>query len=173
MTTNTTTSEGKLIATPVITEPLFPGFEVEEVRTCSARIHTLRKGDGPPLLLLQGYVSLGTCGMWLVLSGLFLFDDDRPEQPPEHGFDVAGLALFVAILGLVFFLLQRLPTPARPIVLQLVESETDRSNERFSQQFKSHRLHLSQFEMRFGFRAEGLSCYADECWIVAAAVRAG
>ncbi len=53
------------------------------------------------------YASLGTCGIWLFLSGLFLFDDDRPEQPPEHGFDFAGVALFMALLGLVFLLLYR------------------------------------------------------------------
>ena len=53
------------------------------------------------------YVSLTVCGVWLLLSGLFLFDDDRPKQPPEHGFDVAGAALFVAILGLFLFLLYR------------------------------------------------------------------
>lgn len=38
-----------------VTESLFPGFEVEEVQTTGARIHTLRKGGGPPLLLLHGY----------------------------------------------------------------------------------------------------------------------
>jgi haloacetate dehalogenase len=43
------------MATPLMTESLFPGFEVEQVQTCNARIHTLRKGDGPPLLLLHGY----------------------------------------------------------------------------------------------------------------------
>ena len=53
------------------------------------------------------YVSLTACGLCLVVSGLFLFDDDRPQQPPEHGFDVAGAALFMAILGFVFFLLYR------------------------------------------------------------------
>jgi hypothetical protein len=53
------------------------------------------------------YASVAACGVWLVLSGLFLFDDDRPEHPPEHGFDVAGVALFIALLGLIFFLLYR------------------------------------------------------------------
>jgi hypothetical protein len=53
------------------------------------------------------FALLGACGVWFVLSGLFLFDDDRPEQQPRHGFDVAGMALFMAVLGLVFFLLYR------------------------------------------------------------------
>jgi DHA2 family multidrug resistance protein len=45
------------------------------------------------------------CGS--VLSGLFLFDDDGPGRQPEHGFDFAGAALFMAVMGLVFFLLYR------------------------------------------------------------------
>ena len=53
------------------------------------------------------YVILGACGVWLVLSGLFLFDDDRPQPQPAHRFDFAGAALFVAVLALVFFLLYR------------------------------------------------------------------
>ena len=53
------------------------------------------------------YAILGACGVWFVLSGLFLFDDDRPEQQPEHGFDFAGAALFMVVLGLIFFLLYR------------------------------------------------------------------
>jgi enamine deaminase RidA (YjgF/YER057c/UK114 family) len=37
MTTNSSTSEDKLMATPLITESLFPGFEVEQVQTCLAK----------------------------------------------------------------------------------------------------------------------------------------
>lgn len=33
----------------------FPGFQVEDVTTSGATIRTLRKGSGPPLLLLHGY----------------------------------------------------------------------------------------------------------------------
>jgi DHA2 family multidrug resistance protein len=53
------------------------------------------------------YAILGACGVWLVLSGLFLFEDDRPGQQPEHGFDFPGAGLFMAVLALVFFLLYR------------------------------------------------------------------
>ena len=34
---------------------LFPGFEQRMIRTSGATIHTLRGGQGPPLLLLHGY----------------------------------------------------------------------------------------------------------------------
>ena len=67
MTTNTTTSEGKPMATSSMTESLFPGFEVEQVQTCNAKIHTLRKGDGPPLLLLHGYPQ--THVIWHKIAG--------------------------------------------------------------------------------------------------------
>ncbi|HEV3256093.1 MAG TPA: MFS transporter [Gemmataceae bacterium] len=53
------------------------------------------------------FAILGACGVWLVLGGLFLFDDDRPGEQPRPGFDFAGAALFMAVLGLVFFLLYR------------------------------------------------------------------
>src|SRR5262249_17753244 len=43
----------------------------------------------------------------LLLIALFLFPDDRPERRPEHGFDFAGAGLFMAVLGLIFFLLYR------------------------------------------------------------------
>jgi haloacetate dehalogenase len=33
----------------------FPGFAVEDVRTSDTTIHTVRKGDGPPILLLHGF----------------------------------------------------------------------------------------------------------------------
>jgi hypothetical protein len=38
-----------------LTQRLFPGLIVEDVQTSGATIHTLRKGSGPPLLLLRGY----------------------------------------------------------------------------------------------------------------------
>jgi MFS family permease len=53
------------------------------------------------------YVILGACGVWFVLNGLFLFEDDRPKHQPEHGFDHMGAALFIVVLGLFFFLLYR------------------------------------------------------------------
>ncbi len=53
------------------------------------------------------YVILGAFGTWFVLSGLFLFEDDRPEKQPEHAFDFAGSALFMVVLALIFFLLYR------------------------------------------------------------------
>ena len=33
----------------------FEGFSTEMIPTAGTRIHTLRKGSGPPLLLLHGY----------------------------------------------------------------------------------------------------------------------
>ena len=53
------------------------------------------------------YTVLGTCGTCLVLIGLFIFPDDRPGHRPQHGFDFAGAGLFVAIYGLILFLLYR------------------------------------------------------------------
>jgi hypothetical protein len=53
------------------------------------------------------YAGIGACGACLVLLGLCLFPDDRPERRPEHGFDFAGAGLFMVILGLIFFLLYR------------------------------------------------------------------
>jgi DHA2 family multidrug resistance protein len=53
------------------------------------------------------FVALGACGACLILLGLFLFPDDRPGHWPQHGFDFAGAALFMAIYGLVLFLLYR------------------------------------------------------------------
>ena len=38
-----------------VSERLFPGFRVEEVKTGGAAIHVLSKGSGPPLLLLHGH----------------------------------------------------------------------------------------------------------------------
>jgi DHA2 family multidrug resistance protein len=53
------------------------------------------------------FVALGTCGAGLVLVGTSIFPDDRPALRPEHGFDFAGVSLFVSIFGLVLFLLYR------------------------------------------------------------------
>jgi DHA2 family multidrug resistance protein len=53
------------------------------------------------------FAALGVCGAGLVLIALFIFPDDRPRRRPEHGFDFAGAGLFVAIFGLVLFLLYR------------------------------------------------------------------
>src|SRR5262249_50197306 len=53
------------------------------------------------------FAALGACGVCLVLVGLFLFPDDRPAQRPQHGFDFVGAGLFMAIFGLVLFLLYR------------------------------------------------------------------
>ena len=53
------------------------------------------------------FAVLGTCGACLVLVGLFIFPDDRPSHRPQHGFDFAGAGLFMAIFGLVLFLLYR------------------------------------------------------------------
>jgi DHA2 family multidrug resistance protein len=53
------------------------------------------------------FLALGVCGACLVLVALFLFPDDRPGRLPEHGFDFAGAGLFVAVFGLVLFLLYR------------------------------------------------------------------
>lgn len=36
-------------------EAYFPGFQAETVETTGTRIHVLRRGSGPPLLLLHGY----------------------------------------------------------------------------------------------------------------------
>jgi haloacetate dehalogenase len=38
-----------------ITQKLFPGFTSEYVKTSGAAVRVLRKGDGPPLLLLHGH----------------------------------------------------------------------------------------------------------------------
>ena len=53
------------------------------------------------------YTILGACGTGLLLVALCLFPDDRPGQRPQHGFDFTGAVLFVAIFGLVLFLLYR------------------------------------------------------------------
>jgi DHA2 family multidrug resistance protein len=53
------------------------------------------------------YAGIGACGVALVLLALCLFPDDRPAQGPERPFDFAGAGLFMAILGLILFLLYR------------------------------------------------------------------
>jgi MFS family permease len=53
------------------------------------------------------FAAVGACGACLVLVGLFIFPDDRPGRRPEHGFDFVGAGLFVAVFGLVLFLLYR------------------------------------------------------------------
>jgi MFS transporter, DHA2 family, multidrug resistance protein len=53
------------------------------------------------------YAALGACGASLLLVGLFIFPDDRPGHRPQHGFDYAGVGLFMAVFGLVLFLLYR------------------------------------------------------------------
>jgi DHA2 family multidrug resistance protein len=53
------------------------------------------------------YFGLGAFGTCLILIGLFLFPDDRPDYQPGHGFDFAGAGLFMAMYGLVLFLLYR------------------------------------------------------------------
>ncbi len=46
---------------------LFPGFEVSDVPTAGVTIHCLRKGSGPPLLLLHGYPQ--THVIWHKIAG--------------------------------------------------------------------------------------------------------
>ncbi len=65
--------------------------------------------DGVQPVLADVVIVISRCvlGPCLILIGLFLFQDDRPAQRPEHGFDFAGAGLFVASFGLVLFLLYR------------------------------------------------------------------
>jgi DHA2 family multidrug resistance protein len=53
------------------------------------------------------FAGIGLCGVVIVLLALCLFIDDRPAQPAEHGFDFAGMGLFMVGLGLILFLLYR------------------------------------------------------------------
>jgi haloacetate dehalogenase len=46
----------------MVSEPLFPGFDVRRVSTSGAEIHCVIGGKGPPLLLLHGYPQ--THAMW-------------------------------------------------------------------------------------------------------------
>ena len=48
-------------------DPLFPGFSVEDIQTTGATIRTLRKGSGPPLLLLHGFPQ--THVIWHKIAG--------------------------------------------------------------------------------------------------------
>ncbi len=76
-------------------ENLFPGFEVSDLQTSGATIHCLRKGAGPPLLLLHGYPQ--THVIWhkiaerlsrrysVVLADLRGYgDSSKPEGGPRH-----------------------------------------------------------------------------------------
>jgi MFS transporter, DHA2 family, multidrug resistance protein len=53
------------------------------------------------------FAALGVSGACLVLVALFIFPDDRPAHPPEHGFDFAGTGLFMVTVALILFLLYR------------------------------------------------------------------
>jgi DHA2 family multidrug resistance protein len=53
------------------------------------------------------FLGLGVSGTFLVLIGLCIVPDDRPIHGPQHGFDFAGISLFLTIYALVLFLLYR------------------------------------------------------------------
>jgi len=74
---------------------LFPDFEITDFRTSGATIHCLRKGSGPPLLLLHGYPQ--THVIWhkianrlsqrytVVLTDLRGYgDSSKPHSGPRH-----------------------------------------------------------------------------------------
>jgi pimeloyl-ACP methyl ester carboxylesterase len=76
-------------------EKLFPDFEIRDWRTSGATIHCLRKGSGPPLLLLHGYPQ--THVIWhkianrlsqrytVVLTDLRGYgDSSKPDGGPRH-----------------------------------------------------------------------------------------
>jgi haloacetate dehalogenase len=76
-------------------EQLFPDFEVKDLLTSGAKIHCLRKGSGPPLLLLHGYPQ--THVIWhkiadrlsqtytVVLTDLRGYgDSSKPDGGPRH-----------------------------------------------------------------------------------------
>jgi haloacetate dehalogenase len=76
-------------------EKLFPDFEVRDLRTSGATIHCLRKGSGPPLLLLHGFPQ--THVIWhkiadrlsqtytVILADLRGYgDSSRPDGGPRH-----------------------------------------------------------------------------------------
>jgi haloacetate dehalogenase len=76
-------------------EKLFPDFEISDLRTSGATIHCLRKGSGPPLLLLHGYPQ--THAIWhkianslseryaVVLTDLRGYgDSSKPEEGERH-----------------------------------------------------------------------------------------
>jgi haloacetate dehalogenase len=76
-------------------ENRFPDFEIRDLRTAGATIHCLRKGSGPPLLLLHGYPQ--THVIWhkianrlserytVVLTDLRGYgDSSKPEGGPRH-----------------------------------------------------------------------------------------
>jgi MFS family permease len=53
------------------------------------------------------FAGIGLSGVVLVLFAHSLLTDDRPDRPAEHGFDFAGMGLFMVSLGLILFLLYR------------------------------------------------------------------
>jgi hypothetical protein len=53
------------------------------------------------------FAGFGALRVALFLVALLLFPDDRPERGPEHELDFQGMILFVAVLGLILFLLYR------------------------------------------------------------------
>jgi haloacetate dehalogenase len=76
-------------------ENLFPNFEIRDLQTSGATIHCLRKGSGPPLLLLHGYPQ--THVIWhkianrlserytVILTDLRGYgDSSKPEGGPRH-----------------------------------------------------------------------------------------
>lgn len=76
-------------------EKLFPDFEIRDLRTSGATIHCLRKGSGPPLLLLHGYPQ--THAIWhkianrlsetytVILTDLRGYgDSSKPEGGPRR-----------------------------------------------------------------------------------------
>jgi haloacetate dehalogenase len=76
-------------------EKLFPDFETRDLRTSGVTIHCLRKGSGPPLLLLHGYPQ--THVIWhkianrlsqkytVILTDLRGYgDSSKPEGGPRH-----------------------------------------------------------------------------------------
>jgi haloacetate dehalogenase len=96
MTTTTTTAPEEGATTISRDAFFFPGFEVEDVRTEGATIRTLRKGSGPPMLLLHGYPQ--THVIWhkvadrlaerfsVVLADLRGYgDSSKPDGGPRHG----------------------------------------------------------------------------------------
>ena len=48
-------------------EKLFSDFEIRDLQTSGATIHCLRKGSGPPLLILHGYPQ--THVIWHKIAG--------------------------------------------------------------------------------------------------------
>ncbi len=79
----------------MIMKNLFPGFEIRDLQTAGATINCLRKGSGPPLLLLHGYPQ--THVIWhkianrlsekytVVMTDLRGYgDSSKPDGGPRH-----------------------------------------------------------------------------------------